>query len=383
MPTYVLPKHIAFSQSLASYIKHNLSDSTAQALTLAQLSALGAGGVDARNIGETLLQYSPIQGDVLLRQEIVKFHQGLNSHSRILNADNVVTFCGAQEALSAIYQALLSAGDEIVVLTPSYPSLVKMAESMGVIVRQIALCADNNWQVNIAAFKQVVNKKTRLIVLNSPHNPTGSIINTELAEQILQLAQHYQCYLLSDDVSQASNFHGLALAHGYLDYPKSIVVGVMSKSFGLAGVRIGWAMTPNKILLQSLIAIKAINSICCSKIDEKLACLALQNSKEILTINNNIIIDNIALFSALIERYPEKLSWQPPQAGILALVEVKNITSIVTWSRTLAKQCGILALPSELFGHEGNYFRLGLGQKSFAKTLMKFEHYLLSAVKYH
>ncbi|MBA6289766.1 pyridoxal phosphate-dependent aminotransferase [Colwellia sp. MB3u-4] len=393
MPTYSLPKHIAYSQSLAGYIQHNLSDSTAQALTLAQLCQLGTAGLGASSlgtdnltvsavetdpIGATLLSYSPIQGDLALRQEIVKFHQGLNCHRRLITPDSAVTFCGAQEALSAIYQAVLSAGDEIVVMTPSYPSLVTMAKSMGVIVREIALCVDNHWQANIDDFKQVVNDKTQLIVLNSPHNPTGSVIDSELAKQILQLAQHYQCYLLSDDVSQASNYYDLALAHGYLDYPKSIVVGVMSKSLGLAGVRIGWAVTPNKTLLQSLMAIKAVHSICCSKIDEKLALLALQNSQEILTRNNQLIADNIALFSALVARHPEKLHWHQPQAGMLALVEVKNIDSIISWSHKLAKQSGILALPSELFGLSGNYFRLGLGQKSLANTLEIFEDYLLT-----
>ena len=383
MPTYSLPKHIAYSQSLAAYIQYNLSDSTAQALTLDQLCQLGTeyqgiSGVETDHIGSTLLSYSPVQGDVALREEIVKFHQHLNCHSKIVTADSAVTFCGAQEALSAIYQTVLSAGDEIVVMTPSYPSLVSMAKSMGVIVKEIALRADNYWQINIDDFKQVVNEKTQLIVLNSPHNPTGSIIDSELAGQILQLAQHYQCYLLSDDVSQASNYHDLALAHNYLDYSKSIVVGVMSKSLGLAGIRIGWAITPDRTLLQNLMAIKAVHSICCSKTDEKLAMLALQNSQEILISNNQLILDNIALFSALVARHPEKLSWHKPQAGILALVEVKNIDSIISWSRKLGKESGILALPSELFGLSGNYFRLGLGQKSLVNTLEKFEDYLLT-----
>lgn len=379
-----LPKHIAFSQRLASYIKYNLSDSTAQALTMGQLCQLGSdhsfsSDSQTTDISSTLLQYSPIQGDELLRQEIVNFHQNLNNHSRIVDANNAVTFCGAQEALSAIYQAVLSAGDEIVVMTPSYPSLVNMAKSMGVIVREIKLCTDNHWQVNIDDFNQVVNEKTQLIVLNSPHNPTGSIIDTELADKILKLAQYYQCYLLSDDVSQASNYHHLALAHSFLDYPKSIVVGVMSKSLGLAGVRIGWAVTPDMTLVQRIIAIKAVNSICCSKIDEKLAYIALKNSTAILATNNQIILDNIELFSALIARHSNKLSWIPPQAGILALVEVKHITSIVTWAEKLAKQSGVLALPSELFGLKGSYFRLGLGQESFANTLGLFEHFLLES----
>ena len=374
-----LPKHIAYSQSLARYVHCNLSDSTAQALTLADLCQLGVGDFATGDISGIRLNYSPVQGHMLLRQEIIKFHQRLNSHSRALDADNAVTFSGAQEALSAIYQTVLKAGDEIVVLTPCYPSLVSMAASMGVIVREIALCANNDWQVNIEDFKQVVNEKTQMIVLNSPHNPTGSTIDTALASQVLQLAQHHQCYLLSDDVSQASNYHGLALAHQYLDYRKSIVVGVMSKSLGLAGLRVGWAVTPDGNLLASLVAIKAVGSICCSKVDEALACIALENSEAILSNNNQIILDNIRLFTAFINRHSAQFSWRPPQAGILALVEVKNIVSIISWSQTLAKQSGILTLPSELFGLKGNYFRLGLGQKSFAQTVDKLEQHLFRA----
>ena len=196
MTTHSLPKHIAFSQSLAGYIKYNLSDSTAQALTLNQLCNLADSKVDKSNtqhanLGETLLQYSPVRGDVLLRQEIIDFHQEYNCHTREIDIDSAITFCGAQEALSAIYQSLLSAEDEIVVMTPSYPSLVNMAKSMGVIVREIPLCAENNWQVNIDEFERTVSNKTKLIVVNSPHNPTGSVIATELAEKILQLAQQY------------------------------------------------------------------------------------------------------------------------------------------------------------------------------------------------
>ena len=386
MTTHSLPKHIAFSQSLAGYIKYNLSDSTAQALTLNQLCNLADSKVDTNvdknnaqhaNLGETLLQYSPLQGDVVLRQEIINFHQELNCHTSKLGVDSAITFCGAQEALSAIYQSLLCAEDEIVVMTPSYPSLVNMAKSMGVIVKEIPLCAENNWQVNIDDFERTISNNTKLIVVN-PHNPTGNVVDTELAEKILQLAQQYQCYLLSDDVSQASNYYDLALAHRYLDYQKSIVVGVMSKSLGLAGIRIGWAVTPNNKLRDRLIAIKAVNSICCSKIDEKLAVLALQNRSEILANNNQTILDNISLFNAFIDRHSDKLSWQQPKAGILSLVEVKNISSINDWAVEIAQESGVLLLPSELFGMTGNYFRLGLGQKSFANTLLVFERQLLS-----
>ena len=372
LPTHRLPAHIAFSRQLSSYITDNISDSTAQSLTLAQLCELSSS-----DITQIELNYASVQGGSTLRAAIIAFHKSLNSHTHQLSADDAISFSGAQEALSAIYQSVLCPGDEIVVVTPCYPSLISMAESLGVRVKKISLTQCNGWKINLEDFSQLVNRNTRMIVLNSPHNPTGSIIESVLAEQILQLAQKYHCYLLSDDVSQASNFAELDLAHRYLDYQNSIIVGVMSKSFGLAGVRIGWAVTPNKMLMQNLVAIKTQNSICCSVTDESLALIALQNSEQILARNNKIIADNIIVFQHFIAQHTRLLSWQPPQAGILALVEVRNIQSMTQWSTALAKSTGILALPSELFGLSGHYFRLGLGQKNFSKVLTKFAEYLL------
>lgn len=370
IPTYPLPAHIAFSQQLAPFVTDNLSDSTAQSLTFAQLCQLSN-----TDITQIQLQYAPVKGSHALRQAIVTFHQGLNAHHRELSADDAITFSGAQEALSAIYQSTLSPGDEVVVLTPSYPSLVSMAKLLGAKVREIQLTQSNGWEVNYEDFERVVNSKTRLLVLNSPHNPTGSVIDSALAEKVLQLAEKYQCYLLSDDVSQASNHANMALAHRYLNYQNSIIVGVMSKSFGLAGVRIGWAVTPNKTIMNNLVAIKTRNSICCSVTDESLALIALENHQQIIAANNNIIVGNIALFEQFVQQHSDLLNWQPPKAGMLALVAVKNVESMAQWSTEVAKHTGVLALPSELFGLSGNFFRLGLGQRNFANALTKFSHY--------
>ena len=192
MPKHALPAHIEFSRQLAPYVTDSISDSTAQSLTLAQLCQLSN-----TDVTHTQLEYASIQGSAALRRAIVTFHQGLNSHQQQLSADDAITFSGAQEALSAIYQSVLCPGDEIVVVTPSYPSLVSMAKSLGVKVREIQLRQSNGWNIAFEDFERVVNNKTRLIVLNSPHNPTGNIIDSALAESILQLAKKYQCYLLS------------------------------------------------------------------------------------------------------------------------------------------------------------------------------------------
>ncbi|TWX56917.1 pyridoxal phosphate-dependent aminotransferase [Colwellia hornerae] len=380
-----LPAHIAFGQRLAENqkvtIAHNLSNSCGQTLSVAQLCRLGNISLD-NLLAEQALSYASLSGSHYLRTLIADFHQDHNHHKVKLTAENVLTFCGAQEALSAIYQTVLGeeeitqcnkpeqhAAIEIVVITPCYPSLVTMAEQMGIKVRCLTVDFQQNWQINQAALLALVNENTRLIVLNSPHNPSGSIIDTQFAEQILAVAKQFNCYLLADDVSQASNYNNLDLAHHYLDYERTIVVSVLSKSFGLAGLRIGWAVSKDKLLLKKLLAVKAQGSICSSIVDEKLAELALENHVKIISENNIIIKDNIALFQQFIDKNQSHFSWFPPQAGLLTLVKCHSDLPMLKWAEQLAEQVGIFVYPSCLFGLTGPYFRLGLGAKNFPMTL--------------
>ena len=374
LSTFKLPAHLQFTQSLTCPIVGNLSDSTAQSLPLGQLMQLSAQGVDKLNALE--LTYAPLKGSVSLRKAIAHFHHQLNHHQYQLTEENVLTFCGAQEALAAIYQCLLQPDDEVIVVTPNYPSLTLMAEKRGCKVKKIALSAQNHWRFTLDDIKARITDKTQLIVLNSPHNPTGSIIDTELAEQILTLAKHYDCYVLADDVAQASNYHDLALSHRFLDYDKAILVSVMSKSFGLAGLRIGWVVSQNETILKQLLAIKSLSSICCSAIDECLAEIAFRHSDKIIKQNNQIIKSNIELFQKLVDKYQNVLTWHPPQAGVLSLVEVKTDYPIELWAKSLVEQSGVLVLPATLFGQSGNYFRLGLGKNNLKYLLTKFSVYL-------
>lgn len=369
-----LPAHIQFTQSFTRTIEGSLSDSTGQSLTLGELCQLS--GEHTGILNEIDLSYAPLQGTIELRKVIAQFHNTLNHHQSVISEKNVLTFCGAQEALASIYQCVLTEGDEIIVVTPSYPSLTNMAEKLGCIVKAITLSAQRQWQVNIDDFKAQLTNKTKLIVVNSPHNPTGSVINTDLAEQILLLAKEHDCFLLADDVSQASNYHQLALSHRFLDYEKSVVVSVMSKSFGLAGIRIGWAVSKNQSLLSQLLAIKSMSSICCSAIDEVAAKIAFKHSEQIIEQNNQLIKANIALFQGFVDEHQSLVHWQPPQAGLMALVEINNITSIELWAKAFTDKTGILVLPATLFGLSGNYFRLGLGKNNFKYLLTKLSLFL-------
>jgi aspartate/methionine/tyrosine aminotransferase len=386
-----LPAHIAFSQSIEADIVYNLSDSTAQTMTVSELCALGN-----NNIDELSLSYGALMGDDALRQAIATFHQDLNTPKKsplyqplaesspenffpvfpVLNEHNVLTFCGAQEALASVYRLLLQPGDEVVLMTPCYPSLKVMAENSGCVVREIKLSALTDWQVNIDSFLPLVNERTKLIVLNSPHNPSGSIIDSYLAAQLLSLAKQFNCYILADDVSQASNYHNLPLEHQYLSYSKAIIVSVLSKSFGLAGIRVGWVVCKDEELIKSLLADKCYGSICCSAVDLFLAKIALNHQQIIINKNNLITKNNIILFENFINKNSHLFSWYPPRAGMLAIVKCHFEQPIEQWAKHLASMTGLLLLPTSLFGMSGQYFRLGLGQANLFEALEVFQQYL-------
>ncbi len=362
----------ALREKLPQPLLYNLSDSCAQSLNFGQLTALG----DNDHLPELGLGYASIAGSPQLRQSIAQLHQKSLADKTSLNEDNVTVFCGAQEALFATFNHLLSAGDEVIVITPCYPSLVAVPEQLGVTIKAIELEFERQWQFSIDDVKTLLSDKTRLIVLNSPHNPTGAVLERTLALEIIELARKRGIYIISDEVSVWSDYEQTGINHPFLAYEKTVTIGVLSKSFGLAGVRIGWAVSQDEALLQRLREIRGYTSICGSATDEYLATIALNNAQQILADNNAQIQANIAIFARFITRSEGRFEWHQPKAGILALVK-SNLTMPV---RELVEQLAIkhqtLILPGDLFGIEGNYFRLGLGREDFADALARLEAFL-------
>lgn len=370
------PKHLAFMQSLNTEITLNLSDSCAEGLNLDELLAL-----DPDTLSNVSLGYAPIKGSLLLRQQIARFHsQGL---SAAFNADNVATFCGAQEAIFALMSSILSADDEVIVFTPCYPSLEHLPKVLGAKVHTIALQEKQHWQYDIEALQQLVNSRTRLIIINMPHNPTGSVLNQQQASAICQMAANVGSYILADEVALQGYSKSEPLRSLFSEYDKTIHFGVMSKSLGLAGIRIGWAITQDKALLQKMLSVKSYGSICGSAVDEQLARIALLHSEMILARNNQQIRDNIAHFERFMTAYKGLFSWHPPQAGSLALVKFNHAMPIELFAQELANAQQTLILPSRLFGLTGNYFRLGFGRKNFQEGIERLASFIDSQYLYH
>lgn len=364
-----LPAHIQYGRQLNADINYNLSHSCAQIMSLSQLFK----GEESylQQIVEQPLEYAALQGGELLRQAIADFHQVHNFHDESLSAENVVTFAGAQEGLAALYHAILVPADEVVVFTPSYPSLVNMVEQCGATIRPVPLFYDGQWHVDFKMLRASINNKTKLIVINSPHNPTGALLNQTQINEILSLARAHNCYLISDDVTQPLIHSSTTstLGHNLLNYEKTIVVSVLSKSFGLAGIRLGWVVSKNCQLLEKLLAIKAYGSICTSQFDEWVAEFALRRSKNIIENNLTTIRRNKAAMSTFVDQYSNVFSWEPPKAGVLSLLKIDIPRPLDAWLVDLAQHQNVLLLPAWLFGLNEPYVRLGLGQEDFTDGL--------------
>jgi len=376
-----LPAHIQYTRQLSA--KHieidiNLSHSGAQALTIAQL--LNFASEQTSDFEQLPLEYASVQGKLSLREKIAQFHQQYNTHKNTILPEQVITFAGAQEALKATYQVIISPGDEVVVFTPCYPSLMNMVEQCGGIVKTIELSAQHQWQFDIETLEKTVNSSTKLIVVNAPHNPTGSILSTIEQKKIIALAKQFDCYLLADDVTQTSvHNENISTQHSFLDYQKTIVVSVMSKSFGLAGVRLGWLVTSDSELIEPLLALKCYGSICTSAVDEYLAEIALSHSEAIIAGHIEQVQKNKMLVEQFIALLPQHFSWHAPKAGFLSVLEIHGVEDINSWLLALAEQTGVLLLPIHLFGLSGPYVRLGLGQKNLNSGLEKLKSYCLKS----
>ncbi|WP_440053434.1 aminotransferase class I/II-fold pyridoxal phosphate-dependent enzyme [Pseudoalteromonas sp. T1lg65] len=370
---FSLPQHIQFGRSLTAPIEHSLSDSGAEGVSLHALLSLSG-----QSMPEVTMGYCPMAGSEALRKAIVKYHTGKAKAELI---SQTIGFSGAQEAIFCLMASILEPQDEVLVFTPCYPSLASLPEQFAAKTICIPLREEQQWQLDLNALEQNLSNKTKLIIINTPHNPTGSIINAQQAKQVKAMAERVGAYVLADEVSAQSDYHRLGLSGLFVDYPRSVTLGVLSKSLGLAGIRVGWAICGNAQLAEQLLAVKAHLSICGSATDDTLATIALEHSEALLKSNHQVISKNMALMSEFVSAHQAQLSWQPPQAGMLSLLKVHSDMPAQAFSKAFAERHNTLLLPAQLFSMQSEqHFRLGLGKRNFQQALVRFENYLSTYV---
>ena len=317
------------------------------------------------------LQYTEPYGLPQLRQQIA------TSICPTLEAENILCFAGAEEGIFASLHIICEPKDHVVVLTPCYQSLLEIPKLKGVEVTAVALLESNQWRIDLEEIKKAIKKNTKCIVINFPHNPTGQVITQQELKDLIALCDAHGLWLFSDEVYRllGNPNNGWASFAAEL-YPKALSLGVMSKAFGMAGLRVGWIACQNKELIKKIKLMKDYLSICNSAPSEIISLISLKNMDKILSRNNQIVAKNLAQLDSFIEEHKVLFEWVRPQGGCVGFVKYKGHDSVENFCDRLVKEKGVLLMPASVYDHNSNHFRIGFGRKNMSESLDILKHFL-------
>ena len=287
--------------------KYHLTASDAQTMSLSELLALADG--DARECWESLsLGYTETYGLPALREEIAATYQDLD-------ADDVLCFAGAEEGLYLAMQTLLEPGDHAIVVTPNYQA----AESIPLAICEVTGVAqgpEKAWALDVDEIERQLRPTTKMVSVNFPNNPTGAVPDMQTWTRLVRLCEERNIVLFSDEVYRGLETDAGAMLPQAADMSSTALsLNVMSKAYGLPGLRIGWIACRDRTVLRRLERAKHYTSICNSAPAEVLAVMALRARDVILDRNRAIVAANIPRFDAFFTRYPDLFDWAPPAGG--------------------------------------------------------------------
>lgn len=346
--------------------------SDAESFSIQELLAM-ANPSDRKLWDDLRLNYTEPYGMSQLRAQIAaSLYPGLEPA-------NILCFAGAEEGIFACLHVLCEPENHVIVLTPCYQSHTEVPLLKGASVTEVSLKAKNQWHIDVNEIALAIKQNTVGVVINFPHNPTGQVITQRELENLVFLCQQHDLWLFSDEVYHllGSPKEGWATPAA-LAYPKAISLSVMSKAYGMPGLRIGWIACQDKKLIHQCKQMKDYLSICNSAPSEVISLIALKNKETILARNNGIVSENLHLLDQLMADFPYLFEWTRPQGGCVGFVKYKGKEPVDQFCQQLVQEKGVLLLPASVYGSTEPYFRIGFGRKNMPEALSKLKEHLLA-----
>ena len=348
-------------------VEHILCASDLQGYPMRELLALADDETRAMWDG-LALGYTESTGHPSLRREIAALYDGLD-------ADDVLVFTGAEEGIFCLVNVVLGDGDHAVVTWPGYQSLYEIARATGAEVTLHELRERDGWAIDLDLLRRQVTPATKLIVVNAPHNPTGMQPDRATFDALVALADESGALLLVDEVYRFLEFDPAdRLPAGADATIRGVSLGVMSKSFAMAGLRIGWLATRDRDLLDRCARFKDYTTICSAAPSEVLALIGLRARDTVLARSQRIVASNLDRLDAFFDDWADRFSWVRPRAGSVGFprLTVPGV-AIDDWAAGLVEAEGVLLLPGSQFGFGGNHFRLGFGRIDLPVAIARLE----------
>jgi aspartate/methionine/tyrosine aminotransferase len=354
--------------------KYHLTASDAQSMTVSQLLA-HASPEDRERFDNLHLGYTKTFGAEPLLHEIAQTYDAIGT-------DQLLCFAGAEEGIYVAMRVLLGPEDHCIVVTPNYQAAETIPLSICA-VTGVALAADAGWALDLDAVRAALRPNTKLISINFPNNPTGAIPSQQTFAALIDLCRERGIWLFSDEVYRLIEHRDDARVPQVADvYERGISLNVMSKSYGLPGLRIGWLACQDRAFLQACEHYKHYLSICNSAPSELLAEIALKAREAIVGRNRAIAHGNLALLDSFFADFPALFDWRRPDGSCVAFIRYKGEDGVERFTQRLVEETGVLLLPSSIYRSElgpvpQDHFRIGFGRSNLAEGLVVFRDWLM------
>jgi aspartate/methionine/tyrosine aminotransferase len=232
------------------------------------------------------------------------------------------------------------------------------------------------WSLNLDELQREIRADTKVIVVNTPHNPTGWLMEEEQFRELNRIADHHGIIVFSDEVYRESEHNPKLRLPAACDLsPSAVSLGVTSKTYGLPGLRIGWIATRNREVYERMAVLKDYTTICNSAPSEFLAEIGLRHREELIRRNVGIIQDNLAALDLFFEKFSELFWWNRPAAGPIAFPRWLG-GAVDHFCQEAVLKAGVLLVPGSIFNHPENHFRIGFGRRSLPDALNRLEEFI-------
>ncbi|MEZ4732616.1 MAG: aminotransferase class I/II-fold pyridoxal phosphate-dependent enzyme [Caldilineaceae bacterium] len=343
-----------------------LSPSDCESVTVPELVALA--DPESRQLWDSLhLGYTESPGHPLLRAAITRMYQQVGPEGIVVAAP--------EELIFIAMHSLLQPDDHIIYTAPAYQSLYAVAQSIGCAATPWYLQAkDGYWVLDIDQLERLVTQRTKVLVINFPHNPTGYIPSQADLLRIVEFARAHGLYLFSDEMYRLLEHDESLRLPPLCDlYERAITLSGVSKTFGLPGLRIGWLATQQTDLPPRWLMLKDYTTICNSAPSEILALMGLRAGDQLAQRNLAIVRENLRASEAFCARHANLIQWLRPQGGSTAFPCWLGSEPLDALCQRALEEQGLMIVPGAMFDLPGNHFRIGLGRRNLPQVLEHFD----------
>lgn len=367
LPPFLLDQWLDQKFAANTSIEYDLGSSTGPVWTFRELLALSGDGSGAlERLLDTPLSYTPAGGSLELRQAIAAMEN--------VDPDDVQVLTGAAEALVILFFLAAEPGVNVVLPNPGFPTNMALPEGLNIEIRRYTLRPENGFRIDLDEIQRLVDRNTRIVLVNSPHNPTGAVLNDSEMESLHDFCAERGVQFVSDEVYHPI-YHGAEMRSA-CRLPHATVLGDYSKALCLSGLRVGWIIEHDAERRERYKNARSYFTVSNSALGERLASVAVQNRERIYGRARSIASRNLALLDQLFKEHSYILNWVRPRGGMTAFPWLAGGGDAREFCRRLARR-GVLMSPGDCFGMP-SHFRLGFAASGerFKAALERFNEFL-------